>query len=75
MAVVVADELGVCANESLAQAAFRVLRHNTAPARAQQVARIIAGSGQGPKRKQWEAIERCCEIILGPRPKPKRPAN
>ena len=67
MTLIVAEELGCGPEESLAQAAFRVLRLNIAGRRAQRVARVIAGCGQGPSHQQWEAIERCCVMILGPR--------
>ena len=63
MVQLVSDALELRPKESLAQAAFRVVRHNTAARIVQDCARaILAATGKGPEQ-QWAAVAKCHRLL------------
>ena len=63
MVQVVADAFEIQPRESLAQAAFRVVRQNIAARVVQDCARIVLGcTGKGPS-DQWAAVVKCHRLL------------
>ena len=57
------DAFGAHPRQSLAEAAFRVLRLNIADDVTQRCARVVcAAQNRGP-REQWLAVEKCARML------------
>lgn len=78
--VMVCDALGVTGRESLAQAAWRVMRHNCADAAVLEVARRVAAMQGRTSFEQWRTVLACAEVLSAPvnpnpRPRPRKDAT
>lgn len=63
MCTAVDAALGTAPHESMAQAAFRTVRLNIAPAHVQRVARIVLSMQGRSPAEQWAAVEQCVAVL------------